>query len=395
METLKNLVIILSYAVVSLAVALLLPAVMEISVLASVVAGFMVFICAAQLHGLYSRRIERAEIENELFELHQDQEHAIRELDGVRENISRLTEYAEKGAEQRSEKMIAEIKVLESLLAQVASRSRKRELQAAGIDAPSADTVEDGEVLGILRIALKENRVDLHLQPMVSLPQRKVRHYEAFSRVRDEIGRVIYPRQFLQVAHESGLISTLDNLLLFRCIQVIRQLRNKQPEVRFFCNISATSLRDPDFFPQFLDYMGENQNLSQRLVFEFPQSDVDALDEDLGAGLEALGKLGYQFSMDHVRHLNFDLPGMAAKNFKFVKIPVELFLSETGDIHAGDLKEALNRHVIDLVIEFIEDEQILVDVLDYNVDYGQGYLFGEPKPSRLEGEARPPAEKAG
>ena len=45
------------------------------------------------------------------------------------------------------------------------------------------------------------------------------------------------------------------------------------------------------------------------------------------------------------------------------------------------LKRALERHGIDLIVEKIETEATLLDLLDYQIDFGQGYLFGEPQRS--------------
>ncbi|HCX66812.1 MAG TPA: diguanylate phosphodiesterase, partial [Rhodobiaceae bacterium] len=53
-----------------------------------------------------------------------------------------------------------------------------------------------------------------------------------------------------------------------------------------------------------------------------------------------------------------------------------------GDIHAADLKELLKRNGIQLIVDKIENEREVVDVLDYDVEFGQGYLFGEPRPVR-------------
>jgi hypothetical protein len=51
----------------------------------------------------------------------------------------------------------------------------------------------------------------------------------------------------------------------------------------------------------------------------------------------------------------------------------------TIDIDLQDFKKALERQGIDLIVEKIESEEVLRDILDFHVDYGQGYLFGEPK----------------
>ena len=42
---------------------------------------------------------------------------------------------------------------------------------------------------------------------------------------------------------------------------------------------------------------------------------------------------------------------------------------------------------VSLVVESIEKEADVIEVLEYGFDYGQGYLFGTPKPSREEANA--------
>ena len=48
----------------------------------------------------------------------------------------------------------------------------------------------------IVRGAIEANRIDLYLQPIVTLPQRKVRYYEAMTRLRTEDGDAAAARRF-------------------------------------------------------------------------------------------------------------------------------------------------------------------------------------------------------
>jgi cyclic-di-GMP phosphodiesterase TipF (flagellum assembly factor) len=62
-------------------------------------------------------------------------------------------------------------------------------------------------------------------------------------------------------------------------------------------------------------------------------------------------------------------------------------MSETellGDIHPEDLKELLRRNGLSLIAERIEDERTVIDLLDFDIDYGQGYLFSRPRPVRRD-----------
>ena len=117
--------------------------------------------------------------------------------------------------------------------------------------------------------AIDNNRIDLYLQPIVTLPQRKVRYYEALSRLRTEQGDVVPAAEFIEVAETSGLMPKLDNLLMFRCVQVMRRLQMKNRDVGLFCNVSATTLQDVTYFRQFLDFMDANRVLGPSMLLEF------------------------------------------------------------------------------------------------------------------------------
>ena len=53
-------------------------------------------------------------------------------------------------------------------------------------------------------------------------------------------------------------------------------------------------------------------------------------------------------------------------------------------IDAAEIKKWLDRDGLDLIVEKIEDEKQLVELLDFGIDFGQGYLFGEPRLSRSD-----------
>src|SRR5947209_4027842 len=62
------------------------------------------------------------------------------------------------------------------------------------------------QVVALIAGAIAANRIDLHLQPIVSLPQRKVRFYEGLTRLRAEDGEVLLPADFLLYAESGGLM---------------------------------------------------------------------------------------------------------------------------------------------------------------------------------------------
>lgn len=349
-------------------------------------AGF--FLGAAWLHEAVLRRIDRKSTDQALGVLRDAQSSFEAKLSRLRSNLDNVqaTVGIGKGSGGNPD-MVGEMRVIRSLLKKLTDKQVP----------PSSDTITEDfapgalagefsplEILEIIRLGLEQNRVDLYLQPVVSLPQRKIRYYEVFSRIRHENGGIILPQQYLEIAAAQGLIATIDNLLLFRCIQLVRRVRRDKLEVGFFCNLSRHAMADREFFPQLVEFLERNSELSDALVFELSQQDAE--DPAIRGNLAELGRLGFTFSMDNVNALMLDFEDLTRRKFKFIKIEAGTLLSAQAQsqmpIHIADLKEAMKRAGIDLIAEKVEQEPEVVGLLDFNVDLGQGYLFGEPMPMR-------------
>ncbi|MDA0654299.1 MAG: EAL domain-containing protein [Proteobacteria bacterium] len=356
----------------------------------AVLAGAGMFVAAALAHEALARRRATDGVRRDMQKLQKAQaantaklERAERELASLRRALGVVN--AESDAD-----LIGEMRVIRSLLKKITDRSAASQEVRDGAAIPRAVAAERvagrlsaEQILEITRAGLENNRVDLYLQSIVSLPQRKVRFYEVFSRIRNDAGNVIVPEQYLSLVEDSGMISALDNLLLFRCVQLVRRARRDNADVGVFVNLSAQALLDEEFFPQFLEFLERNAEMSESLVFEMSQ--VDAANPGVAANLGVLRRAGFAFSLDKVDSLDLDFDDLARRNFRFVKIEARKLLSQDVQqrmtIHMADLKEAMKRAGLELIAEKVEEEDEVLGLLDFNVDYGQGFLFGEPRPA--------------
>ena len=245
------------------------------------------------------------------------------------------------------------------------------------------------QLLSAIKNAIEENRLDIYLQPMVTLPQRKVRFYEAVTRLRDDKDQILAADDFIATAEAGGLIGKIDHMVMLRCIQVLRRLMVRNKDVGVFCNVSAATLGNPTNFAQCLDFLEANRALAPSFVLEFKQATFRRLGPIEIENLAALSQRGYRFSIDHVTDLRIEPRDLADRGVRFIKVPAALLLdpkqSSTSDIHPSDLSDLLGRSGIDLIAEKIEGERAVVDLLDYDVRFGQGFLFAPPRPLRPEG----------
>jgi len=358
----------------------------------------VLMLLGAQIHAGMLRRSERRVARQEIAALTQAGFTFSKELSETRVKIDQLKSDMEAKASAQNRKILTELSMLEGLMREFAARIAERAKQVAvesraeprAVDTAHSylDTLGQSDLLEIIRAALEENRVDLYLQPIVTLPQRKLRYYEALSRLRSDDGTVIMPMQYMRIAEPAGLMSVVDNLLLFRCVQIVRRMMHKSRDVGVFCNISGATLGDLEFFPQFLEYMHHNRDLGSQLVFEFSQAAVREAASKGEENLSYLASLGFALSMDHVTSLALDFARLHALGFRYIKVRAETLVSGMADagsvVAAEDLKRLLARHGLNLIVERVEDEKTVVQLLDYGVDYGQGYLFGEPRAVREE-----------
>jgi cyclic-di-GMP phosphodiesterase TipF (flagellum assembly factor) len=245
---------------------------------------------------------------------------------------------------------------------------------ALAVMAPSQT---DAQFIETIRRAIGENRIDIYLQPVVTLPQRKVRFYEAISRLRDDQDLVIVADDFIGPAEAAGLVQDIDHSVLLRSMQVLRRLMVRNKDVGVFCNVA-----------QFIDFLDANRALAPSFVLEFKQSTFRNLGPVESEHLAALAQRGYRFSIDHVSDLRIEPRELAEMGVRFIKVPASLLLdpkqASQSDIHAGDLSDLLGRFGIDLIADHIEGERAVVDLLDFDVRFGQGFLFAAPRPLRPE-----------
>jgi cyclic-di-GMP phosphodiesterase, flagellum assembly factor TipF len=245
------------------------------------------------------------------------------------------------------------------------------------------------QILTAVKNAVEENRIDIYLQPMVTLPQRKVRFYEAVTRLRDDKDQLLAADDFISIAEAAGLIGRIDHMVMLKCVQVLRRLMVRNKDVGIFCNVAAATLGNPTTFAQCLDFLEANRALASSFVLEFKQSTFRKLGPTESEHLAALAQRGFRFSIDHVTDLRVEPRELADRGVRYIKVPAALLLdpraNSASDIHPSDLSDLLGRFGIDLIAERIEGERAVVDLLDFDVRFGQGFLFAPPRPLRPEG----------
>ena len=378
---------------------------------------------ALSLQGVVGKALDYNGLRREFQALGDSHLRVAEQLERIDESLAVLAEAVEEKAVRRSEELTVEVRMLEDLVqrmsdslderlssypsprpAEHASERASESPMGRAATSIQREHVQRSALLSTVREALAENRVDLYLQPVVSLPQRRTIFYESYSRLRDETGRVLMPAEYLTVAEPEGLMSAIDNLLLFRCVQIVRRLARQDRKVAIFCNIALSSLADEAFFPQFLEFLAENRDISGGLIFELGQAAFDQRGSVEARNRAKLADLGFRFSMDKVETLDIDLRELQRADVRFIKIGAEILLNQLlesdgrplppmlQDLQGTDFASLVRRYGMEIIAEKVEAERQVIDVLELDISYGEGNMFGEPRAIRdaVLAEADPP-----
>jgi cyclic-di-GMP phosphodiesterase TipF (flagellum assembly factor) len=376
----------------------------EVPPLTAALIGATASLAMIQLHALIAK-LKSDDNEKELYEIRQEMRRLAARQAQNENYTTELKSSFDKEVLARRETIVNEMRGLEDMISKLGKKFESR-LQVVRASSSESTTLDGASVLDAVREALRENRIDLHLQPIVNLPQRRVCFYEGFTRLRRADNKVIMPSEFLGAAERANLLGVIDNMLLFRCVQIVRRLSERDRRVGVFCNLSMASLEDEQFFPPFLEFMRENRDLANALIFELGVRAFNQRSDAAARNMARLKELGFRFSLDKGDGLNFDLPELQAAGVKFVKVNGERLLEEltpggerpvsnlTRDIAAEDVPAVFMRYGVDLIAEKVESEKSVIEILEFEIPYGQGHVFGAPRPikgSLLE-ETAPPAD---
>lgn len=252
------------------------------------------------------------------------------------------------------------------------------------------------ERAALISEALANGQVEVHLQPIVQLPQRRTRGYEALVRLRLDETTLLLPSEFVETVEQRGFGPTLDALVLTRALAIARHLGTKEGGLFVSCNFSGATWGSSRALAALARILEKYHAHIGNLVIEMPQRVFRTLEPASLGLLGAMSANGVRFALDHVADLRLDPVSLHDRGVRFVKVPASLLLAETrgaaaADIAAGDLAAHLARGAIQLVAEEVEDDPMVADMLDLGVGYGQGDVFSPPRPVRPEVFAEPEA----
>ncbi len=226
--------------------------------------------------------------------------------------------------------------------------------------------------------AIAQNRIDLYIQPVATVPQRRLFGYEVSGRIRLDAGVYIPASVYRGHAVHAGVQAALDRLVLANLPAFVKSF--KVP--RLFVNICTEAIKDPQTISAITRAIVARPDLKGDFVLELAQRDIARLDDDAISILTELGRAGVVVGVNDVQNADLDLNMLARLNVKFLKISHDrLMFGSDNDAAQAILHRFITRlqtRNIRLIVGAIEDGNQIRSILDFPVSLAQGYIFGRP-----------------
>lgn len=250
-----------------------------------------------------------------------------------------------------------------------------------------------GEIVWLQRIqrALKEDRFELYVQPIVSVAGRVESGpaCEVLLRMRDDDDRIISPTDFMQAAERYHLMPNVDRWVLQAAFSAIASGAVNLPDSRSCTiNLSGQTLGDPQFLDFVVDSLDHSGIPPHKVCFEVKESSVIANLSNAARFIAVLHGMGCQFALDDFGSGLGSFANLKSLSMDFLKIDGAIIRNLDKD----DVSEAMVVAMITLaakmgirvVAEHVESQAVFERVRDMGVDFAQGFAVGRPEPLRLE-----------
>jgi EAL domain-containing protein (putative c-di-GMP-specific phosphodiesterase class I) len=245
--------------------------------------------------------------------------------------------------------------------------------------------------LSRLRRALERDAFELHFQPIASLADGRIAHYEALLRLTDRgEHRPIAPGRFLPAAERYGLICAIDRMVLEKVVPLLAETRadacTGEYAVPVAVNISGLSLSERGMLDFLRELLLRHGVPPSALVIEVTETASIYNMERARAFCYGAAEIGCAIALDDFGTGYGSLHTLKQLPFHYLKID-GAFIRE---LCASAEDELVVRAVVALargmgastIAEFVADAHTLALLRELGVDYAQGFAVGRPQPLR-------------
>lgn len=241
--------------------------------------------------------------------------------------------------------------------------------------------VLEREVVAGIESALREDRIELFLQPKCNIRTGKIVGAEALARWRHPERGIVAPGEFIPLIERNGLVRSLDLRVWEKTAAWIRGLIDEgvQP-VPVSVNVSRADIYLVDVAAE-LHALVERYGIDPSLIeVEITESAYSERPDRIVAAFDALAERGFTVLMDDFGSGYSSLNMLKDINVDVLKIDMRFL--DRDDRRSKDIMESVIRMArwldLPVIAEGVETREQVNFLLDVGCSYAQGYYYARP-----------------
>jgi diguanylate cyclase (GGDEF)-like protein len=243
-----------------------------------------------------------------------------------------------------------------------------------------------------LQDAIDSDLLRVDFQPIVSLKTRQSAGFEALTRIRDFEGGWISPIDFIPVAESVGLIDPMGDLVLRRCLEVLRLFGHLSDDLVISINISPLQVCRAGLAARVVALAEQAQVDLTGLAIEVTESVLIDRPQEAMRELQSLRAVGCRVYLDDFGTGYSSMSWLAQLPIDAIKIDRSFIAGLLTDPRRSLVVASmirLSRDLgLDVIAEGVEQEGQAQALLEMGCCKAQGFLFGHPAPFPTSVEAR-------
>lgn len=229
-----------------------------------------------------------------------------------------------------------------------------------------------------IRQALSEDRFFLAFQPILSVAENTISHYEALLRIPTAYGGDGESAQFMLAAERLGLAQQIDMWVVKRAVDFLAE----HAHLSLGVNLSSHAFHETGLLPLLRECLEHTQIAPARLTFEITETAAIMNFAQTRRMIDEISSLGCRFALDDF--------GAGFSSYHYIKqFPIHMLKIDGSfimELHHDARDRAIVQSMVDIghslekavVAEFVEDGETFRLLVDMGIDYAQGYYIGRP-----------------
>lgn len=226
--------------------------------------------------------------------------------------------------------------------------------------------------------ALKEDRLLLAYQPIVSAKTGEADLHEALLRMQRPNGEIVSAGEFIPVAEKLGLARLIDHRVLELAVRTL----NTYPEAHLAINVSGMTAVDRTWIDAMAGFVAERPGIAARLVVEITETVALHELEESARFVHDLRQLGCRVAIDDFGAGYTSFRNLKALDVDMVKIDGSfvkgLVRNRDDQLFVQTLVHLAKNFNLPVVAEWVGNEDEVTLLRAYGVEYLQGFFLGEP-----------------